>query len=322
MAQLRILMLGTGRFAVPTFRGLIASAHVVPALITRPVPPASGRRRDAEAANPMRELAEQIGMEVCAPESIKSPAAVAMLGQYEADLLVVCDYGQILPAEALATARWGGINLHASLLPKYRGAAPVNWALYHGETQTGVTVIHMTPRLDAGPCLVQKATPVGATEDAIQLEARLADLGWEAVREAIELLERWDGKSALGHIQDDAVASRAPRLQKSDGLVDWRRSAIELYNQVRAFKPWPGSFTHWQRPKGTLRLLLDEVAVESATGQLGAPGTVVEAAADRVVIACGQGSLRLQCVQPASKNRLSVREFLRGYPLRPHDRLQ
>jgi methionyl-tRNA formyltransferase len=198
----------------------------------------------------------------------------------------------------------------------------VNWALYHGETRTGVTVIHMTPRLDAGPCLVQKATSVGPAEDAVHLETRLADLGWEAVREAIERLERWDGSSTLGHIQDDTVASRAPRLQKSDGLVDWRRSAVEIYNQVRALKPWPGSFTHWQRPKGTLRLLLDEVEVESATGQVGAPGTVVEAAGDRLLIACGQGSLRLLQVQPASKNRLSVREFLRGYPLRPHDRLQ
>ena len=182
---MRILMMGTGPFAVPTFRGLVASAHEVLALITRPVPAPSGRRKSSQPANPMQELAEAMGVPVQAPESIKSPTAIELLKGYRADLLVVCDYGQILPTAALATARLGGINLHGSLLPSYRGAAPINWALYDGVAETGVTVIHMTARLDAGPCLVQRSIPVGASEDAIELERRLAELGWQAVQEAL-----------------------------------------------------------------------------------------------------------------------------------------
>jgi methionyl-tRNA formyltransferase len=319
---MRILMMGTGGFAVPTFRGLLASSHKIPALITRPVPQPNGHRPVAVAVNPMRELAEQYGLPVQAPDQIRSQEALAMLASYRAELYVVCDFGQILPAEALAIARLGGINLHGSLLPKYRGAAPINWAIYDGQTQTGVTVIHMTPRLDAGPCLAQLATEIGPSEDAVELEKRLAEMGWHAVREAIGVLEQWDGTAPLGTAQDNSQATRAPRLKKSDGVVDWRRGAVEIFNQVRALKPWPGTFTYWHRPKGALRLLLVDVEVETPSGLAGTPGMVLDAEGDRLVVACGQGSLRLLQLQPAGKNRMTVQEFLRGYPLRRTDQLR
>ncbi len=192
---MRIVMLGTGGFAVPTCRALLGSGHDVLAIVSRP--PRPTRSRSGEPApSPMRSLAQQHGLSLLMPEDINAPAAMAQLEQFQSCLLVVCDYGQILSDQALATSRLGGINLHASLLPKYRGAAPINWALYDGETTTGVTVIHMTPRLDAGPCLLQHSTAIGPEEDAVQLEDRLAEMGRQAVLQAIDLLAQWDGAQA------------------------------------------------------------------------------------------------------------------------------
>jgi methionyl-tRNA formyltransferase len=265
----------------------------------------------------MQRLAEQRGIPLEMPEDINAPAAVSRLHEFQAELMVVCDYGQILSSSTLATTRLGGINLHASLLPKYRGAAPINWAIYEGETTTGVTVIHMTPQLDAGPCLIQQSTPIRSTEDAVELEVRLAEIGAEAVEQAIAMLRTWDGRQTLGHVQDRSQVSRAPRLQKSHGIVDWSRSAQKIFDQVRAFKPWPGTYCHWMRPTGTMRLLLEQVRVDRADGSWGPPGTVVQSTAEATTIACGQGTLQLLEIQPAGKRKMKIAEFLRGYPLEP-----
>jgi methionyl-tRNA formyltransferase len=160
---------------------------------------------------------------------------------------VVCDYGQILAPATLATARRGGVNLHGSLLPKYRGAAPINWAIYHGETESGVTVIHITPQIDAGPCIAQARTAIGPDETAAELEVRLAELGAGLMCEAIDLLEE-GRQQALP--QDAALAGKAPRLKKSDGLIDWRRPAAAIKNHVRAMEPWPKTYTFWHRCDG------------------------------------------------------------------------
>jgi methionyl-tRNA formyltransferase len=269
----------------------------------------------------MQLLAEQHGLRPEMPEDINAPAAVSLLSDFQADLLVVCDYGQILSRDTLAVTRLGGINLHASLLPKYRGAAPINWAIYEGETTTGVSVIHMTPQLDAGPCLVQHPTAIGPTEDAVQLESRLAEMGAEAVRQSLALLADWDGRQALGSAQDRSQVSRAPRLQKSHGLVDWSRSAQQVFDQVRAFRPWPGTYSHWNRSTGPMRLLLAQVCVAQASGSWGPPGTVLQATAEGTTIACGQGALQLLEVQPAGKRIMKIDEFLRGYPMEPGHRL-
>ena len=163
---MRLVMMGTGPFAVPTFRELLVTHHTIAALVTGPVRNKPGK---LVPATPMRDLAHAHGVRIFDPEDINAPSARAELAQMDADLLVVCDYGQILSAETLATARLGGINLHASLLPKYRGAAPINWALYHGETETGVSVIHMTPQVDAGPVIAQGATPIRPEETSVEL---------------------------------------------------------------------------------------------------------------------------------------------------------
>ena len=316
---MRILMMGTGPFAVPTFRALHESSHELIGLFTRPVPTSNRRRRSSPPPNPMRDAAEAWQIPVEAPDSINAPATVGRLAELEADLFVVCDYGQILSRDALATSRLGGINLHGSLLPKYRGAAPVNWAIYHGEPTTGVTVIHMTPRLDAGPNLVQVETPIGGTEDAVTLEGRLAEMGVRAVLDSLTMLSEWDGNTVLGNIQDDRRATKAPRLKKHDGWVDWNASAEQVANQVRAFKPWPGTFTEWQRSQGNLRILLEDVCVADERPAPAPPGTVADADDQAISVACGSGVLQIQRLQPAGKRVQSAAEFQRGYPLHPGD---
>ncbi len=217
---------------------------------------------------------------------------------------MVCDYGQILSRYTLELAPLGGINLHASLLPKYRGAAPIQWAMLEGETETGVTVIHMTPRLDAGPAIVQVATPIGPDETAAELEPRLATIGATAVLQAIELLA---SGTAQPIAQDQAQATRAPRLKKEQGAVDWSRPAEAIRNQVRALQPWPKTFTFWHRAGSEpLRLILETVRVEPAppTGETPAvPGTVLDASGERLVIATGSGALSIEQLQPAGKRR-------------------
>lgn len=321
---MRIVVMGTGPFAVPSFLRLLQrDEHDVACLITRPVPAPRGRRRaSTPPPNPMRDVANDLGLEIHEPPSINEPAAIQLLDELAADLFVVCDYGQILSNEALSKAKLGGINLHASLLPLYRGAAPINWAVYHGESETGITVIHMTPRLDAGPNLVQRTTPIQLDDDAVTLEQRLAEIGATAVEDAITMLSHWDGESPVGTMQDNSRATKAPRLKKQDGKIDWSRSATEIANQVRAFRPWPGCYTDWQRPgREPLRLLISQVkAVETARPTKTA-GQVAEVATDRLVISCGTGALELLEIKPAGKKSLPVADYLRGYPMKIGDQL-
>ena len=311
---MRIVMMGTGPFAVPTFQALLDSSHDVAAVVTRPPRPVRGRR--TAAVNPMRDLAEQRDVPVQMPETVNDTAARDELAQWQVDLMVVCDFGQILSSQTLATARLGGVNLHGSLLPKYRGAAPVNWAVYHGETETGVTVIHMTPALDAGPCLVQRSVPIGPEETAEQLEPRLATLGVDAVMEALTMLASWDGQSPIGTVQDAAVATKAPRLTKRDGQVDWSRTARQIADQIRAFKPWPGTFTTWPRGKKPMRLILDAVSVVEPPPAKVSPGAVALSDGQRLIVGCGEGTaLSLERVQPAGKRPMPVADLLRGYAI-------
>jgi len=312
---MRVVMMGTGPFAVPTFRALYASEHEVLALFTRPDRAQQGRTKTPE--NPMRAVAVEHGTPVHAPESVNSSEARMVLASYRPDLLVVCDYGQILKPAALEIARLGGINLHASLLPKYRGAAPINWALYHGETETGVTVIHMTPQLDAGPAIAQGKITLTPEDTADEVEPRLAELGAPLVLQAIAALEAGTVQPLP---QDATQVTKAPRLTKELGLVDWTRPAEAIANQVRALRPWPKSYTFWQRGEGEpLRLILEKVRLER--GRSGAPGEILEVVGDRLIVAAGSDALSIEQVQPAGKRVMSTAEFLRGYGLKPGQHL-
>ena len=311
---MRLVMMGTGPFAVPTFQALIHGPHEVVALVTRPTPPPVGRRKSP--ANPMRDVAEAAGMPVLAPESINTSEAIAEVRALSPDLLVVCDYGQILSPEALAIAPLGGINLHASLLPKYRGSAPIHWAIYRGEATTGVSVIHMTPLLDGGNVLARRSTPIGSEETQAELETRLAELGIAPVQEALEQLATWDRQTPLGAPQDAAQVTKARRLRKTDAAVKWSRTAKQIQRQVRAFQPWPGTFVLWQRGSGEpVRLVLDKVTPLPDEPASAPPGTVTRSNREELWIATGGGTLRIDRIQPAGKKVMEIGEFLRGYPL-------
>ena len=321
---MRIVMMGTGGFAIPTFKALVDSPHEVVALYTRPTK-APARKRSKPPRNPMRETAETLGVtDVRDPESINDPQVVTELSELAADLFVVCDYGQILSKDALAAAKLGGINLHASILPAYRGAAPINWAMYDGRPTTGISVIHMTTKLDAGPCLEQIEVPIESNENAVELEHRLAELGVAAVLRSIEQLSTWDGSGSLGVIQDGKKTTKAPRLKKTDGLIDWTRSAEQIFDHVRAFKPWPGTYTYCLRADHEpLRLQVESVSI--IQGQTGEPGHIV-ADSDgefgrQLVVACGSGTLLLEQVKPEGRKLVTGEEFLRGRPMKPGDRL-
>jgi methionyl-tRNA formyltransferase len=320
---MRYIMMGTGPFAAPTFRALLESPHETLALFTKPIRTIAGKRENPPM--PLRELAEAAGVPVYDPDDVNQSETVELLRQMEPDLLVVCDYGQILNAETLSVSRLGGVNLHGSLLPKYRGAAPVNWALIRGEKKTGITVIHMNTQLDAGPSLVRCEAPIDPGEDAVALEARLAELGAPAVLEALEMLEFWDGYSLLGELQDRARMTRAPRLKKSDGQIDWRLGAEQIRNRVRGLQPWPGTFTFWDAGKGApLRLLIERVTVQDppAGEHSPEPGEVVRAEGDALWVAAGDGRLVvIEQLQPAGKRRMMAGEFLRGHRLRAGDHL-
>jgi methionyl-tRNA formyltransferase len=313
---MRIIMLGTGPFAVPTLQSLADSRHDVLHVITRPP------QARTPTASPLQRAGEELNLEVWSPSTVNAPESQARLKSFNPDLLVVCDYGEILRPETLATARHGGINLHGSLLPKYRGAAPVQWAILRGETETGNSVIHMTPGLDAGPLLGQQRTPIDPDEDAAQLEERLAAMGAGLVLEVIDALE---SHTATAIIQDGREASKAPRLQKEMGAINWSRPAQEIKNQVRALRQWPRAYTFWHSADvAPMRLNIDRVAVIPNTAGVASaglslskpaapfvPGTVLESS-QRLIIATADAALEVQELQPAGKRSMPAGDFLRG----------
>lgn len=312
---MRIVVLGTGPFAVPSLRALHASDHEILCAVSRPP-----RGRRAKPA-PVFVAAGELGIERWLPETVNCDEACGKLATYDADLLVVCDYGEILKPPALATTRLGGINLHGSLLPKYRGAAPVQWAVLNGDAETGNTVIEMTPGLDAGPALGVQRIPIDADETAGALEDRMASLGADLVLDVIEQLA---AGTATPVLQDKSQATKAPRLSKEMGQIDWSRSALEIKNQVRALQPWPRAFTAWRRGEGeSVRLILHRVhtVAESNVSQAVVAGSVVRSEAG-LVVATGKGWLSLEEIQPAGKRVMQVADFLRGYQVQPGDRME
>jgi methionyl-tRNA formyltransferase len=304
---MRLIMMGTGPFAVPTLQKLAASRHEIALVVTRPP---AGRNA---AASPLQRAGESVNLDVWAPATVNVPETQSRIASLAPDLLVVCDYGEILRPETLATSRLGGINLHGSLLPKYRGAAPVQWAILSGETQTGNSVIHMTPGLDAGPLLAQQRTPIDPDEDAEQLESRLAAMGAQAVLRVIDELESGTAQSIP---QDKALASKAPRLKKEQGAIDWSQTAQEIKNQVRALRIWPRAYSFWHRQQGEpIRINVDRAVVVYDTVPNRAPpspGAIAEAT-DRLVIQTGENAIEILELQPSGKRSMQAAEFLRGY---------
>jgi methionyl-tRNA formyltransferase len=304
---LRVVFLGTPAFAVPSLEGVVASGADLVAVVCQPDRP-KGRGLELQAP-PTKVWAEAHGIPVHQPEKVRNGRLRDLLAPYRPDLLVVTAYGRILPKEVLELPPLGALNGHASVLPKYRGAAPIQWAVARGETVTGVTVMQMDEGLDTGDIRLVRELDIGPDETAAGLHDRLSLLAGDALREAIELLSR----DALPRTpQEESRATLAPLLSKEDAELDWTRPAQELVWRVRGFTPWPGT---------VLRLAGKplKVHVARAVDGRGEPGTVVEAG-DVLRIGTGDGLLELVEVQPEGKRRMGVRDFLAGHRLVAGDR--
>lgn len=310
---MRIVFFGSGAFAIPSFQTLLDAGHDVTALVTQP-DRESGRGR-ALAPPPLKRVAEARGVHTLQPARVREPGVLETLRSLAPELQVVVAYGQILPRALLDVPPRGTLNVHASLLPAYRGAAPIQWAIVNGEPETGVTTMLLDEGLDTGPTLLARRTPIGLEETAGELQARLARLGAELLLESVRGLE--DG-SLTPVPQDAARASHAPMIRKQDGLIDWGMPAPPIARRVRGFQPWPGASA---RLAGrTLKVLRARPAKAAAEAP---PGTVLEVEADSILVACGEGTaLALLELQPESRRPMTAAAFAAGARLRPGARFE
>lgn len=302
--EIRTVFMGTPDFALGTLQGLIDAGADLRGVYTQPDRP-KGRGKKL-AAPPVKELAQKYEIPVFQPLKLRDPVAVEELKALQPDLIVVVAYGQILPQSVLDIPKYGCINVHASLLPKYRGAAPINKAIVDGEPETGVTTMLMDVGLDTGDMLVKRTLPIGEHETAGELHDRMALLGREAMEETLRLLCAGELKPEK---QDDSLTCYASMMKKEDGLIDWQQSARSVHNLVRGLDPWPGAYTHLD---GEVLKLADTAVEETLSG---AAGTILSADAEGVRIACGDGALVVGQLQLPGRKRLAAADFLRGRDL-------
>ena len=303
--RLRIVYAGTPDFAVPALDALRAAGHDVVAVYTQPDRPAG--RGQSVTASPIRQRAAELGLPVEQPVTLRSEEAVARLRSYAADLMVVAAYGLILPPAVLEAPRLGCWNIHASLLPRWRGAAPIQRAILAGDAGTGITIMQMDAGLDTGPMLLVRPLPIGAREDAGALHDRLAALGAEAIVSAID---EWQAGRRVPVPQPSDGATYAPKIRKEEARIDWTAPAPAVDRLVRAFNPWPVAETRWQDRQ--LRVWAAE-PVAAAPGA--EPGQVLEASGGRIVVAAGEGALNLTRVQLAGRRAMTAAEFLNAHAL-------
>ena len=303
--------MGTPAAAVPSLRQCLADGHEVAAVWTQPDRP-SGRGNNV-AASAVKEFALAHGLAVHQPAKIKTDEAKALFASHNAEVVVVVAYGRILPGYFLRTPRRGCINVHFSLLPLYRGAAPVNWAIVHGEKKTGVTTMFIEEKLDAGPILLQRETEIGERETATELIERLAPLGAELLGETLAQLDTLTPRP-----QHDGDATFAPILNRAHGLINWSDNAFAIERCVRGLQPWPNAYTHYR----SQRLIIWRAEPASAVAAVAA-GTIVAAHADELVVSCGGTTqVRLLEVQPEAKRRMVTRDFLNGMRVQVGERFE
>ena len=309
---MRLMFMGTAPFACPTLHQLITSPHQIVAVVTQPDRP-RGRGQQATALA-VKTLALEYHLTIVQPASLRPAAVVDTLAALAPEIIVVVAYGNILPPAVLKLPPYGCINVHASLLPKYRGAAPVQWALIHGETVTGCTIIQMDEHVDTGPILWSEACPIAPEDDALSLGARLAEAGAHGMLNVLAALERG---TLTAQPQPDTGASYAPKLTRELGRLDWSQPAVTLHNLVRGVVPWPGATTAW---RGTeVKIWRARVHAMPAASP---PGTITAVLPDGLAVACGAQQLLVQELQPANRRRMSAREFAQGYRVQPGDRFE
>lgn len=299
---MRIIFMGSAALAVPSLQAVLSSEQdEVVGVVSQPDRPA-GRKRVLTPC-PLKAFADEQGLHVLTPEKIGDPDAVQALADLKPDLLVVVAYGQYIPQRVINLGKYEAINVHPSLLPKYRGSAPIQWALLNGDTVTGVSIIYLAKKMDAGDILRQETYPLGGDETSATLHDKLADFGSDLLMKAIEDIRNG---TVIRTVQDESEMIEVRKLTKDDGKIDWSLPAQEIRNRIRAFDPWPGSFC--ALPNGDV---LKVWTAELVAG-IGAPGELLD---DQLLVATGEGALRLTEIQPQGKKRMEASSFLNGFPL-------
>jgi len=303
MTGWRIIFMGTPEFACPTLQTLLDRNENVVAVFTQPDRP-KGRGQKLQPP-PVKELALRHGIPVHQPAKVRAPEVIEQIHGLQPDLIVVVAFGQILPKALLEIPPQGCVNVHASLLPRYRGAAPLNWCIVNGEAETGVTTMLMDVGLDTGPMLLKKATPIGPDEGIQALHDRMSQLGAELLGKTLDGLK---AGQITPEAQDDSQSCYAPLLKKEHGLIDWQRPAAELHNQVRGLSTWPGAVTALEN--APLKLYRTSVGHRS-----GIPGSIIATGKNGIEVACGKGSLVIHELQAAGSKKMEAASFLAGHPL-------
>ena len=300
---MKIIYMGTPDFAVAPLEAIIEAGHKVTAVVTQP-DKQKGRGKEVQMT-PVKECALAHGIPVFQPVKIKEQEAIAVLKEYEADIFVIAAFGQLLSEEILNMPKYGCINIHASLLPTYRGAAPIQWVILNGEKETGVTIQQMAKGLDTGDMLLRKVVPIAPKETGESLHDKLMEAGAELITEALVKIEKGE---ITPEKQDDSLSSYVSRLTKSMGLIDWSKDAITLERLVRGLNSWPSAYTYFRGK--TLKIWEADVVEEKAKGL---PGTVEQVSRDSIDVATGDGILRIYSLQLEGKKRVAVKDFLLGY---------
>jgi methionyl-tRNA formyltransferase len=306
---MNIVFLGSSEFAVPSLKALLSSGHQIIAVVTQP--DRKKGRGLALGETAVKEIAKQAKLKIFQPDRINAPEAVALLRSLNPDLLVVIAYGQILSSQVLEIPKIMPVNLHASLLPKYRGAAPINWAIIKGEKTTGITVMRITEKMDAGPMIAQKVLEIDKDETALELEQRLSILGAELILGSLKLIEK-ENYTLIP--QNENLVAFAPKLKKEDGLIAWSNQAQDIYNLIRGCLDWPGAFTYY---KGKLLKIFSAGVIldAQASGDF-AVGEIVKIDENGILVATGKGTLLIKELQPEGKRKMQAKDFILGHKLR------
>lgn len=303
---MEIVFFGSSNFAVPSLKALLSSKHMISCIITQP--DKKKNRGLSLAITPVKTVAEEKEIKIYQPQQINSVEAIEFLKQLNADLFVIIAYGQILSLDILNIPKIFSINLHASLLPKYRGAAPINWAIINGDTQTGLTIIKMNEEMDRGEIILQKKINIDTIDTAATLEKKLATEGADLLLECLDKIENRNFKLKP---QDETKVSFAPKLKKKDGLVNWQAQAIQILNLIRGTTDWPGAFTYYN---GKL-LKIYKAKVSSSVPEFASslPGKIIEVSKKGIVVAAGKDNLIIEELQIEGKRRMKVEEFIAGH---------
>lgn len=305
---MRIVFMGTPSFAVASLEALVKAGHQVAGVFSQPDKPV-GRHQNKLQPTPVKERAQAHGIPIYQPETLRDGSALAVLRELDPALIVAAAYGRILPDDILALPPKGCINVHSSLLPKYRGSAPINWAILNGDSETGVTIQEMVHDLDAGDVILQRATPIGADEDAAALYDRLAELGGELLTEAVAQIE---AGTATHTPQDHEKATLAPMLSRTLSPINWTRPAQAVHDQVRGLYPWPAASTD-AISGDTIKIYRSSLPGKTVSTY---PGVIVSADKQGIDIACGDGRvLRVLELQAPGGKRMSAADYLRGHPI-------